>query len=101
MSVGLHRDRMIRAWNFPDFGIHNLASPAASIRCVLRSSANNHLADLNHRIKIGVIRNVAHDLLRVRSKAALKGVDGIAVDMTHADVGRWRVRSPSRESFVD
>jgi hypothetical protein len=50
-------------------------------------SADNHVADLNHRRLIGIVRNVRHDLLRVRAEASLKRFDRVAMDMAHADVG--------------
>jgi hypothetical protein len=36
---------------------------------------DHHLADLNDRRKIGVVGNIAHDLLRVRPESFLKRLD--------------------------
>ena len=36
---------------------------------------DHDLADLNDRRKIGVVGNIAHDLLRVRSESFLKRLD--------------------------
>src|ERR1700675_4717012 len=69
--------------------------------CALSTSADHHLADLNHRRQIGIVRDVAHDLLGMRSEAALKGVDRIAVDVAHANVRCGGARSAARQTLVD
>jgi hypothetical protein len=44
-------------------------------------------AYLNHWRLIGVVRNVRHDLLRMRAETSLKRFNRVAVDMAHAAVG--------------
>src|SRR5438067_1594023 len=64
------------------------------------ASANNYFADLNHGRKIRVVRNVAHDFLRMRSEAILKCLDGIAKNVAHADVGGRSTWSTACQPFV-
>jgi small-conductance mechanosensitive channel len=52
---------------------------------VLIALADNHFAYLNHGSLIGAVRNVRHDLFRVRSEANLKGFDRITIDVARAD----------------
>src|SRR5262245_6694580 len=49
---------------------------------------DDDLADLEDRGQVGVVRNVAHNLLRVRPEGRLESLDGRAEDVAHADIGR-------------
>ena len=51
-------------------------------------SADDDFADLDDGSQIGVVRNVCHDLIRMRTESCLEGLDGIAENVAHADVGR-------------
>src|ERR1017187_7579524 len=66
-----------------------------------RKSPHDDFADLNHRRLVGVVRNISHDLFRVRSEACLERRHGIAENVAHADVGRRGARSTARKALVD
>ena len=61
--------------------------------------AYDDFADLNHRRQIRVVGNVSHDLLGMRPKAVLEGLDGVAVDVTHSDKGRGSAGRSTRDSI--
>src|ERR1700736_2548411 len=65
------------------------------------TSPYDDFAYLNYRSLVGILRNVGHDFLRVRTKARLEGLDGLAEDVAHADVGRRCAWSAARETLVD
>src|ERR1043166_6562271 len=44
---------------------------------------HHDLTDLNHRLNIGIVRNISHDLTVVRAKRTLKGFHGIKQKMAH------------------
>src|SRR5580692_8876820 len=64
-------------------------------------SADDDLADLNHRSEVGVIGDVAHDFLGVRTEATLKGLHRVAENVAHANMGARRPRSAARQPLVD
>src|SRR6202035_700033 len=51
-------------------------------------SPDHDLADLDYGSLVGVVGNVGHDFLGVRTEARLEGLDRIAENMAHADVSR-------------
>src|SRR5689334_6605669 len=64
-------------------------------------SAYDHSTDLDDRSLVGVVRDVAHDFLRVWPEAGLKRLDRVAEDVAHADVcGRCTGRAAG-EALVD
>src|SRR4029453_15170782 len=65
------------------------------------SSAHDDFADLDHRSLVSVVWDIPHDLLRVRPKAGLKGLDRIAEDVAHANVCRWCSRGSTSEALVN
>src|SRR4029079_16060408 len=64
-------------------------------------SADDDFADLHDRRDVGVVLDVAHDLLGVRSEGGLVRLDRVAEDVTHADIGRGRAGSAAAETLVD
>ena len=82
-----------------DYGRESLR---ACSRPIARSSTlYDHLAYLNYGGQIGVVRNVGHDLFRVRPETRLKRLDRITEDVTHADVGRRSAGCAAGKSLVD
>src|SRR4029079_18545429 len=63
-------------------------------------SADDDFADLHDRRDVGVVLDVAHDLLGVRSEGGLVRLDRVAEDVTHADIGRGRAGSAAAETLV-
>src|SRR4029453_2320418 len=70
-------------------------------RSSLSGSLYHHFAYLNDGGQVGVVRNVGHDLFRVRPEARLKRLDGITEDVAHANVGRRGAGCAAGEPFVD
>src|SRR3954452_3358422 len=64
-------------------------------------SADHHLADLNHRGLVGVVRYVGHDLFRMRPETRLKTLHGIAEDMAHAHVSCRGAGRATGEALVN
>src|SRR6516225_7387037 len=64
-------------------------------------SADDDLADLDHRRDVGVILDVAHDLLAVLAHSGLKGLQRINEDVAHPDIGRGRAGSAARKSLIN
>src|SRR5262245_9827135 len=62
--------------------------------------ADDHLADLHDRRQIRVVRNVGHDLARVRTEAGLEGFHRVAEDMAHGNVGGRLAWTPATQSLV-
>ena len=56
---------------------------------------DHHVADLNHGLKVGVVLEVLHDLIRVRAEPGLERLDRVTEDVAHADVGWRSVRRPA------
>src|SRR5215470_1774633 len=67
----------------------------------LSGSLHHHFAYLNDGSQVGVLRNVGHDLFRVRPEGRLKRLDGIAEDVAHAHVGRRGAGCTAGQPFVD
>src|SRR5712692_6460108 len=102
------------AWRFSSLSEYGCAAgqgktPWHSYRPGVRSPrrldshllADHHLADLHHRTQVGVVRNVAHDLLGVRAETLLEGFDRVGIDVAHADVGGQRAGCTARQALVD
>ena len=70
------------------------SNPPYKIRILTAPSADDDFTDLDHRAQIGIVRNVAHDLLGMRAKPGLEGLDRVAEDVTHSDIGRGRAGAP-------
>src|SRR5262249_41969304 len=66
-----------------------------------RLSLALHLADLDDRLQIGVIRDIPHDGLVMRTEGGLESLDRIEIEVTHSDVSRRRSRCRSAESLID
>src|SRR3954462_3313287 len=60
-----------------------------------------HVADLNGRLRVGVVGNVGEDLLRVRTERGRKGVSRIKIEMPHGDIGRRRAGRAARNALLD
>ena len=58
-----------------------------------RPSADHDFADLDHGRDIGVVRDVAQDLLAVLGHTGLERLHRVGEDVAHADIGRRRARS--------
>src|ERR1700712_4435868 len=65
------------------------------------ASADDDFADLHDRRDVGIVLDVAHDLLGVRPEAGLERLDRVGEDMTHADIGRRRAGGAAAEALVD
>jgi hypothetical protein len=63
-------------------------------------SADDDFTDLDHRAQIGIVRNVAHDLLGMRAEPGLEGLDRVAEDVTHSDIGRGRAGGSAGKALV-
>src|SRR5438876_11436321 len=60
----------------------------------------NDFADLHDRSNIGIVGDVSHNLLRVRSETFLERFDRVGEDVTHADVCRGSSRRSACKSLV-
>src|SRR5215813_1496385 len=67
----------------------------------LSGSLHHHFAYLNDGGQVGVVRNVGHDLFRVRPEGRLKRLDGSTEDVAHAHVGRRGAGCAPGKPFVD
>src|SRR4029077_10078732 len=67
----------------------------------LSTSGHYDFTDLNDRSLVSVVRDVRHNLLRVRSKTGLKGFDRVAEDVAHSNVCRRSIRRSTSEPLVD
>src|SRR5262245_5155807 len=80
------------------------AGAQTSSRGGVRSSSSgpldDDLADLENGGQVRVVRNVAHNLLRVRPERRLESLGGRAEDVTHADVGRGCAGRAAGQPFV-
>src|SRR4051812_20868304 len=62
---------------------------------------DDDFADLHHRGDVGVVGDVAQDLLGVRSKTLLEGIDRVGEDVAHADIGGGIARRAAGKPLVD
>src|SRR3954454_10898455 len=64
-------------------------------------SADDDFADLDDRGLVGIVRDVGHDLLGMRAKAGLEGLDRVAEDVTHSDIGGGCAGYATGHALVD
>ena len=64
------------------------ADLARQIGRLTASSAYYDFTELNDRGLVGIVWDVSHDLLGMRSKTSLECVDGVTEDVTHSDIRR-------------
>src|SRR5215218_7141557 len=60
-----------------------------------------YIADLNGRLRVGVVGNVGEDLLRVRTERGRKSIGRIKIEMPHGDIGRRRAGRTARNALLD
>src|SRR5690348_1568798 len=65
-----------------------------------RRLSDHNFADLNHRGDIGVVLDVAHDLLAVLAHPGLEGIERVHKDVAHSDIGGRRAGSAARNPLV-
>src|SRR5579871_6450710 len=63
--------------------------------------ADHNLADLDHRREVGVVRDIAHDLLAVLAHAGLEGLERVDEDVAHAHIGRGCPGRAAGKSLVN
>src|SRR6185312_8917675 len=82
-------------------GAFSRAEPRSQTREQCRRGLADHdFADLYHRSDIGVVLDIAHDLLAMLGHARLKGIKRVDKDMAHADIGRGCAGSTAGDALV-
>src|SRR5262249_15276203 len=100
LKLGLYIDAVSDLAEFQDAkdGMRTFKSRR---RRLTRLASHFDLADLHGWLRVGIVRDVAHDCLRMRAKSLLECIDRIECEMNHCEIGRRGTGCTTSYPFLD